>query len=438
MTINNLAEIAKAEREIVKDQQFKEKVINEEFKIWKKTVPLLYDTIHTHTLDHPSLSVKWLPTYEWSEDKKNIIVKFLYGTNSSQHTQDYLKLGSIELPGTLSSDFSKVNPNLSKLPIPSDDQSTTNFKTLGTWEHNGEVNSLEISPNKQNVITFDNEGIVHLYKLTGDNKESIDFKYHKLEGYSLEWLNDNEFLSGSSDSQIALWDVSKPSTPIQSFKSHNAVINDLSLNRQHKSIFGSTSDDYTVKIHDLRSPANDSVAIDMKVNHIQNAVKFHPQISTLVATGGRDNVINLYDLRNPSEPFRKLFGHNDTIMGLRWDQYQNPNKISSWSLDNRVIIWDLNHLDEEFVYPTEQPENSKKKNNSRTADPCLTFISGGHTNKINEIDIHPAIDSLHITCGDDNLIEIWKPKTLYEEEEEEEENDDSNDGKKDDMAVDEK
>ncbi|EGV65228.1 WD40 repeat-like protein [Yamadazyma tenuis ATCC 10573] len=162
-------------------------------------------------------------------------------------------------------------------------------------------------------------------------------------------------------------------------------------------------------------------------------MKFHQDIPTLLATGGRDNVINLYDLRNPTTPFRKLFGHDDSIAGLKWDSVCNPNKLTSWSLDKRVLIWDLDSLDEEFIYPTDVPENGKKNKNSRTTDPCLKFISGGHTNRINEVDIHPTLDGLHITCGDDSLLEIWKPKTIIPEEEEEEEEEDE---KKNDMEVD--
>jgi hypothetical protein len=35
--------------------------INEEYKIWKKNTPFLYDTIMTHALEWPSLTCEWLP-----------------------------------------------------------------------------------------------------------------------------------------------------------------------------------------------------------------------------------------------------------------------------------------------------------------------------------------------------------------------------------------
>jgi len=38
-----------------------DKTINEEYKIWKKNTPFLYDLIMTHALEWPSLTVQWLP-----------------------------------------------------------------------------------------------------------------------------------------------------------------------------------------------------------------------------------------------------------------------------------------------------------------------------------------------------------------------------------------
>lgn len=426
MTVNTSAEFASAELEIVQEQQLKEKIVNEEFKIWKKTVPLLYDTIHTHALDFPSLSIQWLPDYTVSENKNTISVKFLFGTNTSQHSQDYLKLGSLNLPSTLAPDFSEFSPNSQSIPIPmSNIDSSDNFRILSSWKHNGEINKLRISPDNSKVVTFDNEGVVHLYDLKSNNKEPIDFKYHKLEGYALEWVDDNQFLSGANDSQIALWDVSKPSTPIQGFKSHNAVINDLSHNIQEKSLFGSVADDYTYQIHDMRAAIQDNPVIKMETSHIQNSFAFHPDVSTLFATGGKENVVCLYDLRNPSEPFRKLFGHNDSIIGIKWNRCNEPNNLISWGLDKRAISWDLSNLAEDFTYPTNDSLEGSKKRSVKSVDPCLAFIHGGHTNRINEVDIHSKIRGLTTTCGDDNLIEIWKSKTIrVENEDEEEENED--------------
>jgi hypothetical protein len=38
-----------------------QKIIAEEYKVWKKNAPFLYDVILTHPLEWPSLTVQWLP-----------------------------------------------------------------------------------------------------------------------------------------------------------------------------------------------------------------------------------------------------------------------------------------------------------------------------------------------------------------------------------------
>ncbi|XP_038304849.1 histone-binding protein RBBP7-like [Canis lupus familiaris] len=46
-----------------------ERVINEEYKIWKKNTPFLYDLVMTHALQWPSLTVQWLPEVTKPEGK---------------------------------------------------------------------------------------------------------------------------------------------------------------------------------------------------------------------------------------------------------------------------------------------------------------------------------------------------------------------------------
>jgi hypothetical protein len=44
--------------------EVEERTINEEYKIWKKNVPYLYDVVITHALEWPSLTTQWLPVRE--------------------------------------------------------------------------------------------------------------------------------------------------------------------------------------------------------------------------------------------------------------------------------------------------------------------------------------------------------------------------------------
>lgn len=42
--------------------EVEEQMIFEEYKIWKKNAPFLYDTLYSHALTWPSLTVEWMPT----------------------------------------------------------------------------------------------------------------------------------------------------------------------------------------------------------------------------------------------------------------------------------------------------------------------------------------------------------------------------------------
>ena len=47
--------------ETVADDGVEERLISEEYKIWKKNTPFLYDLVITHALEWPSLTAQWLP-----------------------------------------------------------------------------------------------------------------------------------------------------------------------------------------------------------------------------------------------------------------------------------------------------------------------------------------------------------------------------------------
>lgn len=59
------------------DDAVEERVINEEYKIWKKNTPFLYDLVMTHALEWPSLTAQWLP------DVSRYTFPFRVGGNSA-------------------------------------------------------------------------------------------------------------------------------------------------------------------------------------------------------------------------------------------------------------------------------------------------------------------------------------------------------------------
>ena len=66
----------------VYDEGVEERIVNEEYKIWKKNTPFLYDLVMTHALEWPSLTAQWLPDVTRPDGKDYSIHRLLLGTHT--------------------------------------------------------------------------------------------------------------------------------------------------------------------------------------------------------------------------------------------------------------------------------------------------------------------------------------------------------------------
>lgn len=78
--------------------EIEERLVNEEYKIWKKNTPFLYDLVITHALEWPSLTVEWLPDREEPPGKDYSVQKMILGTHTSENEPNYLMLAQVQLP----------------------------------------------------------------------------------------------------------------------------------------------------------------------------------------------------------------------------------------------------------------------------------------------------------------------------------------------------
>ncbi|EZF29377.1 histone acetyltransferase type B subunit 2, partial [Trichophyton interdigitale H6] len=75
-----------------------EKIINEEYKTWKKNAPFLYDMILSTALEWPTLTAQWLPDKQEDPDKSYSTHRLLLGTHTSSEAQNYLQIAQVQLP----------------------------------------------------------------------------------------------------------------------------------------------------------------------------------------------------------------------------------------------------------------------------------------------------------------------------------------------------
>lgn len=77
------------------DDETQDRIINEEYKIWKKNTPFLYDLVMTHALEWPSLTVQWLPDMHKMSDKEYAVHKMLLGTHTSNSESNFLMIAEV-------------------------------------------------------------------------------------------------------------------------------------------------------------------------------------------------------------------------------------------------------------------------------------------------------------------------------------------------------
>ncbi|CAK5070605.1 unnamed protein product [Meloidogyne enterolobii] len=74
----------------VADEGMEERIINEEYKIWKKNCPFLYDMVMTHALEWPSLTVQWLPDVKRVDGDDYTTHRLILGTHTSDEQVFFL------------------------------------------------------------------------------------------------------------------------------------------------------------------------------------------------------------------------------------------------------------------------------------------------------------------------------------------------------------
>ena len=80
------------------DEAAHDKLFLEEYKIWKKNTPFLYDLVMTHALEWPSLTVQWLPEAKPEKDRDVVGHKLVLGTHTSGTELNYLMVADVLLP----------------------------------------------------------------------------------------------------------------------------------------------------------------------------------------------------------------------------------------------------------------------------------------------------------------------------------------------------
>ncbi|KAM0684603.1 Histone-binding protein rbbp4 [Mitosporidium daphniae] len=428
-------------------QEAERLMINEEYKIWKKNAPFLYDVIITHALEWPSLTVEWLPDMELQREKGVAVQRLVLGTHTSGGEQNYLQLASVILPLEMEQpDTRKASgePEMGGYGASPDCRILITQRIL----HEGEVNRARVMPQNPCLIaTRTVSGPVHVWDYTKHPSKPKDdvvrpdivLSGHTREGYGLSWnpQRTGHLVTCGEDQKVMLWDVASASKenlaldPLVTFEGgHTEVVEDVAWNLMNgTSTIVSVGDDKKIIFWDPRAPKPTAIITNAHKGEI-NCVSFSPMEEHFFVTGSADRTVALWDARRCSSVDDRLHSfeiHADDVLQVSWSSHRK-GVFASGGADRRLNVWDVSRIGAD-----------QSEEDAADGPPELLFVHGGHTSKISDFSWNSNDPWTICSASEDNLLQIWKMSSeiyeggdetdeegSYEEAADEEDRDDDN------------
>ncbi|KAL0275659.1 UNVERIFIED_CONTAM: hypothetical protein PYX00_003452 [Menopon gallinae] len=194
-------------------------------------------------------------------------------------------------------------------------------------------------------------GVIEIYNtakcLNGEKGLVSEHSKHKGPVKALDFnsFQSNLLASGASESEIYIWDLNNPSTPMTPGSKSQPLedITSVAWNKQVQHILASSFPSKCV-VWDLRK--NDPI-IKLSDNTVRirwSVVAWNPDIATQLCLGSEADqspVVQLWDLRFATSPLKILENHRQGVLSISWCQ-QDTDMLLSCGRDNKIYCWNPN------------------------------------------------------------------------------------------------
>ncbi|OWA52449.1 Histone-binding protein RBBP7 [Hypsibius exemplaris] len=415
-----------------------DKRINEEYKIWKKNIPYLYDLFLMTAMQFPSYTVDWISDVEEIVDELTGMEyhqqKLILGTTARSEDEIALNgiiIMNVRFPMSDGEGLRKMDEkNPEFRPSLGLFTSSPNIMSVhGILAQSFPITNVRAMPQKTELVCAklaDSSVVIYDWKSELRNGWSFDDPVEErpamlelaghdtslTSAHGLAWNptsgNAGMIASCGKDGRILVWDISGARRrtdvkPLYTITGHETEVQDVAWHPLHSSLIGSAGLDKAFCLFDIRSrcttkPSHRVEAHDAIVNAISFAMS-----ETIFATGSDDGTIGLWDMRNLGKKLHSLKHHTSDVFTLDWcHDLERGTLLASGGADRRVCLWDVAKIND-------KPE--KTLSDSVITPPELIFVHGGNSGRVTDVTWNPAPGRklMLASAAEDSIIQVWTP-----------------------------
>lgn len=369
-----------------------QKVKNEEFKVWKRQSPFLYDVCMTRALPAVATSVQWLPNapaeapagfaasrallaaagaerefriYTTTVDLPDPEAEASLRANVDSSTVRVFEPDSVQaaLPAApLTARASPLDPQLVGVGMRGGAAAIVNLGDGAAQQHKlhaGDVFAVAWSPSEKQLATVGTDGYAYLLDADGTHR----------------MLGDQRAPTG--ESSPALYCVAyAPASRVE---------------------VATAGDDRIIRFWDVRAPQRAVRAITDAHATAVTALEYSAFNDTLVITGSADGAVAVWDARMSSASLVGLQAGAEAVSRVAFSPH-DTSVFATGAADGHVRIWDLSMHGYNLASATDEAEGPAE----------LVFLHGGHLAPITDIAWHPKLPWTLASVAEDSLAQVWR------------------------------
>jgi ribosome assembly protein RRB1 len=266
-----------------------------------------------------------------------------------------------------------------------------------SWSETGKVYIYDITSQLQAV---DDPSLLKEYEEKNQSeltKPVFTFRGHTDEGYGIDWCmtESGVLATGDCKKNIHIWKPTDDGSWLvnqRPLTGHNNSVEDIQWSPNERNVLATCSVDKSIRIWDTRAAPNSACMLTCDNAHESdiNVISWN-KTDPLIASGGDDGVLNVWDLRQfqSKKPVATFKHHTNHITTVEW----NPNDstvLATGGDDDQIALWDL---------AVERDDTQKMDDATiNKLPPQLLFIHQGQK-EIKELHWHPQLPGVLLSTA---------------------------------------